>query len=196
MSSIVRKLASVFRKTNYSQIADEVLVAQYARNQDSEIIGELMKRYHSQILAFGFKSFKNEDDVQDFVHDVFEKLSEKLKSTEVKQFKAWLYTTMRNMFYDDGRKQMVRETFAANEQKTSSKEYNPLKQVEKNIDQQHLQKAILELNEKEQRCLQLLYWEELSYAEVMKQMELTFNQLRGLKDRSLKKLKEKLQNIY
>ncbi|MGB0429633.1 MAG: RNA polymerase sigma factor [Bacteroidia bacterium] len=196
MSSIVRKLAGVFRKTNYSQIADEVLAAQYAKNHNSEIIGELMKRYHSQIVAFGFKSFKNQDDVQDFVHDVFEKLSEKLKSAEVKQFKAWLYTTMRNMFYDDGRKQIVRETFAANEQNANSEEYNPLKQVERNIDQQHLQKAILELNEKEQRCLQLLYWDELSYAEVMKQMDLTFNQLRGLKDRSLKKLKEKLQNIY
>ncbi|MFY0672585.1 MAG: sigma-70 family RNA polymerase sigma factor [Bacteroidia bacterium] len=196
MSSIVRKLASAFRKTNYSHMADEVLVAEYARNQDSEIIGELMKRYHSHIVAFGFKSFKNEDDVHDFVHDVFEKLGEKLKTTEVKQFKAWLYTTMRNMFYDEGRKQIVREAFASNEKKTSSEDYNPLKEVEKNIDQEHLQKAILELNEKEQRCLQLLYWEELSYAEVMKQMELTFNQLRGLKDRSLKKLKEKLQNIY
>lgn len=178
-----------------SEFTDEELVVQYQQKEDHRIVSELMQRYSKHIAAFAWQHLKDEADVEDFVQDVFIKLSEKLLRSEISRFKSWLYAFMKNHLADQRRRDQLFDAFAEGQQK-KPEATESLAAVEKKIDHEHLLEALDGLNEKEQKCLKMLFFDEESYSEIMKATGLSFNQVRGIKDRSLKKLKLKLAQIY
>ena len=64
------------------------------------------------------------------------------------------------------------------------------------MDQQHLRKALGQLLEHERLCIEAIFFEELSYKEIMKRHGWSFNQLRGTRERALKKLRDLLSHDF
>ncbi|MCB0736930.1 MAG: sigma-70 family RNA polymerase sigma factor [Bacteroidetes bacterium] len=181
------------KRAGYEQMSDAQLVEAYKSSGNTELVQALTQRYAQHIMSFGWKQIGNADAVQDFAQDVFTKLCEKLKTQNVEQFKSWLYTFMRNLTIDAGRRQQLFEGYANQQHKSG---IATLQFVETELDMKHLRTALDDLSEKERTCMVLLYFQDLSYAEIMEETGLSFNQIRGIKDRTLVKLRERLSNIY
>jgi len=195
VKSLFRKLKTLKGQEPLSELSDLELVEKYQKMKNAECVSELMQRYSKHIAAYAWKNMGDEADVEDFVQDVFVKLSEKLSSVSIENFRSWLYAFMKNHLTDKRRREKLLESFKGRKP-TEPTSLNGVETVEKQMDQVHLLKALDDLKENEQKCLEMLFFQECSYAEIMVQTGLTFNQIRGLKDRSLKKLKIKLTPIY
>ena len=194
VKSIFKRFGKAVSGDRSEELTDEALIEQYKMTQDTHYVSMLMQRYARQITAFAWKSWQNEEEVQDFSQDVFVKLAAKLQTSDVEHFKSWLYRFMQNLVHDKGRRRKLFDDFVATQETDGGDEI--IGQLESDLDNEHLKQAMDSLNERERICLEMLYFEERSYADIMKATGLTFNQVRGLKDRTLKKLREQLNHIY
>lgn len=195
VKSIFKRLGIAKKGENLEELSDEILIQKYEMTLDTIYVSALMQRYARQITAFAWKGLGNDEEVKDFSQDVFVKLSAKLKDAKIESFKSWLYRFMQNLIIDKGRRRKLFDDFVA-EQEGAEESADVPREIERQLDDTHLKSAIADLNERERACIEMLYYEECSYAEIMKATGLNFNQVRGLKDRTLKKLKERLIKIY
>ena len=76
--------------------SDEYLVNKYRRDGDMETLGALYNRYMDLVYGVSLKYFKNPEQAQDAVINIFEELVSKLKKYEVLNFKSWLYQLTKN----------------------------------------------------------------------------------------------------
>lgn len=163
------------------------LILKYKETKDTAFVAELMDRYSSHIIAFGVNNLKNREDVKDFTNDIFLKLCDKLYKDNIANFKSWLYIFMKNMFYDQKRKQQLHLKYL--KRQTPNTYYLLENQLLYDIDKKHLYSALDRLADKEKRCVHLLYMEGKNYGEIMSETGWTFNQVRGIRDRATRKLK-------
>lgn len=158
--------------TNYKQIPDNELIALYKESLDKEIIGELFKRYTQFIFLVSIKYLKNEDDANDAVMQIFEKLFDDLLNHDVANLKSWLYMVTRNQCLMNLRKQQSdlkrnqdykkdNENFMENDFNLHLKE-NEVKEVHANA----VQNAVNQLNKEQKKCVNLFYFEDKSYSEI------------------------------
>ncbi|NOZ47804.1 MAG: sigma-70 family RNA polymerase sigma factor [Chlorobi bacterium] len=152
-------------------------------------LGELYIRYSSFVLAVCMKYLQNKENSKDAVMDVFEKLTNSLTNQNIKNFKAWLYTVAKNHCL-----------MAIRANKSKSKHYENLQieqeffmENDENMHQAYeeeqfnnvnvMEKAIELLNEGQKKCIKMFYYEDKSYAEIVKKTGF-----------ELKKVKSCLQN--
>ncbi|MEM6263944.1 MAG: sigma-70 family RNA polymerase sigma factor [Bacteroidota bacterium] len=175
-----------------SALSDQALVAHYREHNDSRAIAALMDRYQSLIVGLIVRYVKDEEETKDVANELFLKLTEKLKTLdEIRNVKAWLCKVIWNTLHDMNRRAKIRRDYIEKQDHTEQVVSQGGK-IDFQLDNNYLQDAITFLNDKEKRCIHHLYFEQKSYQEVMQETGWTFNQVRGLKDRSLKKLKNQL----
>ncbi|TAE49484.1 MAG: sigma-70 family RNA polymerase sigma factor [Bacteroidetes bacterium] len=168
---------------------DGELVKLYQSRQDMEIISVLLDRHKDAWIAVSFRYLKDDDAVRDFAGEMYLKLSEKLLTAEVGNFKSWLLTLTYNALHDLNRKGRVREMYRSGlKEETETIDT----QLHKSLDNEVWVAAFRQLGEQEQQCLTLKYLEEKSYHEIMEQTGWTFNQVRGLLERAKDKLRRLL----
>ena len=85
-----------FLKNILSVESDAELVDKYRSFGNLEVLGELYQRYMELVYGVCLKYFKDPEEAQDAVINIFEELVTKLRKYEVKQFKSWLYQLARN----------------------------------------------------------------------------------------------------
>lgn len=164
-------------------------IARYRQSGDSSIISSLMQKYSAQIVAFSMEHFRNREDARDFANDVFLKLCDKLLREEIVNFRSWLYVFMKNMFYDMKRKEQLHMNFV-NRSQQLEQHHSIEKKLIGELDKARLYGALEVLSENERKCIQLLYIEGKNYNEIMRETGWTFNQIRGMRDRATKRLRE------
>lgn len=171
-------------------MTDLKLIENYRKYGDARSISVLMDRYANQIIAFGLKQIRSHEDVRDFANEVYVKLTEELKTADIQGFETWLYAFMRDMCYGQGRKKQLFDNFTKQQNRRDSHEIE--EKLQAKMDDVHLHEALDELSEMEALVLRKIYLEEKNYQEVMVEMGLTFNQLRGVRNRGTKRLREVL----
>src|SRR3954465_3171928 len=82
---------------DHNSLSDNELIALYCEEGDSRFLGIIFKRYGHLVLGLCIKYLKNEDEAQDVVMNIFEKLASDLKKHKIEFFKSWLYTYSKNM---------------------------------------------------------------------------------------------------
>ncbi len=174
-------------KSLYQDFSDKELIDMYQNRPDPKLVAELLHRYSGQIAGICLGHFKNDADIEDLAQEVFLKIVEKLKSQSIQNFKAWLYSLVRNMIIDQHRKNKkvpdISEIFEETDE-------NVEKKLMDESEKLRLSNTLKLLNEHERNCIDLIYLQEKSYHEVMQTTGLTFNQLRGLRDRAIRKLRQ------
>ena len=76
--------------------SDEYLVIKYREDGDMDTLGALYNRYMDLVYGVSLKYFKNPEQAQDAVINIFEELVSKLKKYDVLNFKSWLYQLTKN----------------------------------------------------------------------------------------------------
>lgn len=179
----------------YSESSDEELVLAYQREGDQHALAYLMQRYAGYVIAFGGPRLREQGSVEDFAQDLFLKLAERLKGTEVHNFKAWLGRVMRNMFLDGQRRSSLHQR-VVEQILPRDAGYRIEEQIEWEFLRPKLEAALGRLSEEEERAVRGVYLEEKSYQELMAETGWSFNQLRGYRQRGMQKLRTDLKTLW
>lgn len=159
-----------YSKTNFSELTDNELMMEYKATGDKLFVGELYKRYSHLVLGMCINYFKDKDQAKDAVITIFEKLFVELKNHEVNCFKAWLIFIVKNYCLNALKKQQT--------QLNRDLEYHytvniPLVQPEKEEMEEEdeqlkkLEKALLELNDFQKKCIEMYYYQKMSYSQIV-----------------------------
>ncbi|UII28815.1 sigma-70 family RNA polymerase sigma factor [Fulvivirga maritima] len=149
---------------------DAPLILEYKNSGDMQVLGVLFKKYMHLVYGVCLKYFKNREESQDAVMQIFEKLVEKLQTQEVDNFKSWLYVLTKNHCLMQLRSAKYKNQQTNKDIDTTHVEsdlmvhHNDEPLLEDNL--QELEKCIEELQNEQKRCIELFYLENKSYKEV------------------------------
>lgn len=169
---------------------DKELVAHYQATQRQEALAVLMDRYMDSVVGISMRYLKDEEAVRDFVSDMYVKLTNAVLTNEIKHFRSWLHSTVHNRLKDLKRKAQVRTAYRS-QLVLEVEHMEP--GLQRQLDLNGLKKAIANLSEKEGQIVEAIYFQDMSYQEIMEAYGWSFNQVRGTRDRAMKKLKAVLE---
>jgi RNA polymerase sigma factor (sigma-70 family) len=175
------------------ELSDEELIAQYRSDGNPVWVGELFDRYTHLVFLVCMKYLKDELESEDMSMRVFEKLMEDLKKYEIKTFRYWLHTVVKNQcLVHLERQKRHREQADHHEQQVKADLWLELRSLSNNGNGQAqnreaqlllMEEAMGLLKDEQRRCLDLFYLQQKSYQEVA--------EVTGF---SLKQVKSYLQN--
>ncbi len=178
----------------YQSLSDAELLLQYRSTKDKKIIGELYGRYGHLVFGIGLKYFKNKNDAEDIVMDIFMTLDKKIEKHNIKYFKSWLYMVTKNNCLMVLRKKNphsvpINEEIITSENTDSSIEEKKI--TEGKIEK--LEAAIKELNPPQDKVISLFYIQQLTYKEISEQLSITINKVKSAIQNGKRNLKIKLK---
>lgn len=179
---------------SYASSSDAELIHAFQKEDDQQALVVLLRRYSGYVIAFAGQHLKDSEAARDFSQELFLVLREKLRKTEVRNFKPWLYTVMRNLFLDGARRVAVHRK-VLELLPPAEAGYSVEREIDLKLFRPRLEAALESLTEPEERCIRAIYLEEKSYAEVMAETGWKFNQMRGLRERAMKKLRKQLGQL-
>lgn len=154
-------------------LSDLELISEYKNSHDPEIIGELYKKYTHLVFGVCMKYLNSEENSQDAVMQIFEKLLSDIKVHEISNFKSWLYSVAKNHCLMDLRKNKVQKKATEGFQKEFEFDFVEFP-IEPHLNNEeidkskfkNLQEAINLLNKEQKLCIELFYLKDKSYNEV------------------------------
>ncbi|MEL7533332.1 MAG: sigma-70 family RNA polymerase sigma factor [Bacteroidota bacterium] len=173
---------------------DQELLAHFRETQDPKVIALLMTRYDGLIYGMALKWLRDPERARDFAGDLFVKLFEHLQKQEVDNFPAWLGRTTRNRLHDLRRKDQVRDDYKSVFVPPEAPKIENAWDFA--MDKQELKSALESLSDTEQTVIRGVYFEGKSYQEIGEEYDWSFNQVRGARERAIRKLRSVLPSDY
>lgn len=168
---------------------DKILVQDYKNDADQKIIGELYKRYNRLVFGSCLKYLKDVGLAEDAVNDIFIQVSKKLKSHNVEYFKSWLYTVTRNHCIEILRKEnRHKDKKNSSELMYTESVFHPDDVVDADTIKV-LTECIEQLPTNQQKCIQLFYYEKVSYQNIAETLEINWNKVRSFIQNGRRNLK-------
>ncbi|MEM1323453.1 MAG: sigma-70 family RNA polymerase sigma factor [Bacteroidota bacterium] len=160
--------------------SDEELIDHYKTSGDMAALGQLYDRYIELVYGVCLKVLQEEASAEDAVMAIFEELTTKVKTHEIKQFRGWLHVLSRNYCLMQLRKQ----------KRTLTKSFEPeLMQIPdlghpdhetiSNGRAEALQPCMEQLPERQRHCIRLFYFEGHSYKEIAGQLDEEVGRIRS-----------------
>ncbi|MFA4794950.1 RNA polymerase sigma factor [Leptospira kirschneri] len=162
----------------------------------------LMNRYQGLVYSQAIKAFRNETEAEDFTQDIFLKAFESLSTFQGKsQFSTWLFVIARNEIIRKYRKEHPEISgldaliLAENEKEKQSEIYS--EQESKFLKEENSEKIrnlVARLPELYRKPITLHYFENMSYKEISKKLNLKMNTLKSYIFRGKEIMKDWLNN--
>ena len=159
---------------------------------DSKSFARLMTLYKKRIVAIGMSFFKNTEDVEDFVQDVFIKAYTKLDTFRGNAlFSTWLTRIAWNTACNSVKR---RDDYVPLSDETILKDSGdtPEEAQIKHLLCESIREAIKELPAQYAVCLDMYFFYDISHAEISKITGLPVNTIKSHIFRAKKILKDKL----
>lgn len=157
-----------FFKSNKKELSDDELLQRYRETENTEYFGELYNRYIPLVYGLCLKYLQDTDKAQDAVMEVFESLLPKVLNYDIKVFKTWLYTVVKNHCFrvlKENRREMVVD-FDSNLMESDV----VLTLLDENVDDEReevLKKCLDKLPEPQKISVKKFFMEEMSYADIV-----------------------------
>lgn len=163
------------------EFTDAELLQRYRQSGDLADLGILYDRYIHKVYGTSLKYLKDEDNSKDIVMLVFEKLTQKLRTTEVNHFESWLYMVTKNeclmwLRKQKGQKEVSFENFGfktGNSEEDDMESDSFLHHITEDFagddlenDLVAMEKAILLLPNEQKQCIELFYLQGKCYKEI------------------------------
>jgi RNA polymerase sigma-70 factor (ECF subfamily) len=143
--------------------SDEHIISRVI-NGDINIFEHIVKRYQRLIFNIGMRFFRNEDDTNDFVQDVFIKTYRNLNSYKGRApFRFWIGKVAYNLAVNSIKNRTNDPEFTEG---LPSEELTPEESHVKNEVKEILLEAIQNLPEHYRVCLDLYFFNGMSYSEI------------------------------
>lgn len=169
---------------------DRELAESYRLRADSDAMGELFKRYHRAVLYVCLKYMQNGQEAEDAAYETFCSFQISLRSVDIANVKFWLYQAARNQclmrlrskVYEFESLDRVPESQMA--QRPDSESVDPHAATSERVD-----KALMELDERQRRCIQLFYYEHKTHREIGDLLHINLDQVRSHLQNGKRKLR-------
>jgi len=171
-------------KKNKKEFTDEELLLRFKESGDSAYFGDLYNRYIPLVYGLCLKYLQNEDKAQDAVMEIFENLLSKVSGYDIKIFRTWLYTVVKNHCFHilkENKREIVVD-FDSNLME-SDLVLTLLEETNNDDREAVLNKCIGELPDPQQVSIRKFFFENMSYVDISE--ETGFN---------LKSVKSYIQN--
>ncbi len=166
----------IFNSNKPDKQSDETLLKLFQKEKDLEILGQLFSRYTHLVYGVCLKYFKNREDSQDGVIQIFELLVEQLPKHSVLNFKSWLHSVTRNFCLMQLRKSKASknqlEKYSNDFFMENEETMHPIDTEAKNEINNALQLCLEKLKELQKKCVSLFYYEEKCYREISEELHL------------------------
>lgn len=180
----------MFIRQKPSSVPDSELLIQYKVSGDTKILGELFSRYTSLTYGVCLKYLKDRDDSKDAVMQVFEKLTQTLRSHEIENFKSWLYVTSCNHCLMHIRSRRGKMTESISDHPMESDLVLHLEEeseLEGNLSK--LETCIQQLVNDQKQCVELFYLEQKCYKDITGLTGFDLNQVKSFIQNGKRNLK-------
>lgn len=154
---------------NISKLSDEELIVKFRKTQNKQCLSILFDRYSHLVYGLSLTYFKDPTRSKDVVLEIFEKLMDKIGDSEIRKFKAWLFTVSKNHCLNQLEKDQVK---LRNEKEYHLNERSDLYELgvgDDAVKEERLKallKAIDALKPEQKRCVELFYLKQKPYQEV------------------------------
>ena len=179
---------------NREDVPDEVLLDRYRSSGDLEILGELYKRYMHLVFGLCLKYLQNREDASDAVMQVFEKLIIEVPKHDIQNFKSWLYVLAKNhclmqIRSDKSRdKKMDRWIKDQEDYMEFYPDLHPIDEAGKD-GYPGLKECIEKLKQEQKTCVELFYYQNKSYREIAKTLEMEEKKVKSYLQNAKRNLK-------
>ena len=161
----------------------DLALVEAAINGDQSAYAELMERYRDSIYFMMLQMVKNADDADDLTIEAFGKAFNRLKQYSPNYaFSTWLFKIASNNCIDFIRKKRIKLTSMDSGVKTDEGETmyidarstakDPEQEVMHNQKVKHMRELVSKLKPRYRVLVEKRYFEELSYEEISKELDL------------------------
>jgi RNA polymerase sigma-70 factor (ECF subfamily) len=181
------------RRKAIATLTDEELV-QLLREGHRSALGDLWDRYADLLFGVGMKYLKDTERSKDEVVELFAGLTELIRKHEVKNFRPWLHTVMRNRCLQALRKADKTIPLAEDLARSS----DPAEQDDAVLHEaslQQLEQAISQLNSEQEQCIRLFHLRQRSYQQVAQDTGLSTEQVRSFLQNGRRNLRLILERV-
>ncbi len=150
-------------------MTDEQLLAAWQRSGSVRYLGLLFERYLPMVYGVCIKILRDKGKAEDAVMGIYESMAEKIQTHEVTAFRGWLYVLARNYCLMEWRRlQRHPVEYHAPDtlQHFDSGEEMPEPDFPAPAPAYALQQCLQQLATLQRRCVQLFYYDNLSYKEI------------------------------
>ena len=182
------------------KFSDEKLILRFQEG-DINAYNELVKRYKDRLLNFVFRYFNNVEQAEDVVQDTLIKLyTHASYYKNVAKFSTWIFTIAKNNALTELRKNKWKKTDSlwTDDGKfidISSKEESVESKVQNEIAIDQLNKFLDEIPENFRIAVVLRDFQELSYEEISKILEIPIGTIKSRINRGRIQLAEKMKHF-
>lgn len=184
---------ALFRR-NISSYSDSDLIG-LVKKSNGNAEGEIFKRYSALVMGLCLKYMKNHSVAEDMSMEIFESLPDKIKRSEIQNFKNWLFSVARNSCLMELRKKKkdtaeIDQALIYAVDDSESILESALAKEEELID---LEAKLATLKTEQKRALTHFYLESKSYDQVSALMEIPTKAVKSLIQNGKRNLKLKLE---
>jgi RNA polymerase sigma-70 factor (ECF subfamily) len=188
----------IFRRKELEHISDEELLTRYLQSGDLTIFTKLFSRYDHLLFGLCLKYLKEPEEAKDAVMDLFELLSEKVNNTQIQSFQKWLYVTAKNhcLMILRKRKRDLKNEKSYHDDMESTMLLH-LNGEDESMDLSCLtRKLVDELEPGQRRCIELFYFENLSYKQIVEETGFTLKHVKSYIQNGRRNLSNKMKGNY
>ena len=182
------------------KLSDEKLILRFQEG-DINAYNELVKRYKDRLLNFVFRYFNNREQAEDVVQDTLIKLyTHASYYKKIAKFSTWIFTIAKNNALTELRKNKRKQTDSlwTEDGKVidiNSKEQSLDLKVQNEIAIDQLNKFLDEIPENFRMAVVLRDFQELSYDEISKILEIPIGTIKSRINRGRIQLAEKMKHF-
>lgn len=201
----------IVKQSNKEQKVHEEELIDKIKNDNHEAFSELINKHKDQVFRVAMGFMHDKSLAEDIVQEVFIKFWEKRKDFELTaKISTYLYRVTTNMSINSAKKSKFSKVFSSIKNKSDETENSQTyeaslndenqKTIDDNFKQEHIKiamkKAIDSLAKNQKTAFILSKYQDFSYKEIAKIMELSVSSVESLLHRAKKNLQNKLLNVY
>lgn len=176
---------------------DKFLVKE-AIQGNSVAFSQMIFLYKKRIIAVGRRFFSNQNDIDDFLQEVFIKIYENLKSYKGNsRFSTWITRIAYNTAINFKTRTKISENLS---EETESKLYShydsPEDEEIKKVTKLAIKSAVENLPEKYEKCIEFYFYNNMTYEEISNITQIPVNTVKTYVFRAKKELYKKLKDFY
>jgi RNA polymerase sigma-70 factor (ECF subfamily) len=182
------------------KLSDEKLILRFQEG-DINAYNELVKRYKDRLLNFVFRYFNNREQAEDVVQDTLIKLyTHASYYKNIAKFSTWIFTIAKNNALSELRKNKRKQTDSlwTDDGKVidiNSNDQTLDRRVQNEIAVDQLNKFLDEIPENFRMAVVLRDFQELSYDEISKILEIPIGTIKSRINRGRIQLAEKMKHF-
>ncbi|MFK7925326.1 MAG: RNA polymerase sigma factor [Bacteroidia bacterium] len=192
-----------FRKRiNLKSLSDEELVERYQKDDNPELVGVLFERYTHMVYLVCMKYLKDPMEAEDVSMQIFEKLLVDLRKYEVRKFKPWLHTVVKNqcliLLEKQKRERTRNENVQEKERGRMENEQEFYLPSDAQLREEQLvlmENGLKMLNQHQRTCLELFYLQQKSYQEVSDATGYSMKEVKSYIQNGKRNLKKHMESI-